>query len=75
MAHGCDYNGGMPRYSKYPGSMTARQFAKAAKQASASPTTLTRARRVLVDGKSARDVASSDGVTVYAVYKVIYKIY
>ena len=74
MAHGCDYNGGMPRYSKYPSSMTARQFAKAAKQTNVAPAALDRARRVLVDGKTVREVAESDGVTIAMTYPAIYAI-
>lgn len=58
----------------FPGATTARQFDKAAKQANVSPMMLARARRVLVDGESARDIADSDGVGVDAVYRALRKV-
>ena len=66
-------NSTMPK-SLHPGSMTARQFASAAKQAKASPLMLARARRVLVDCESIQDVADSNGVTRTQVYKAIHKV-
>ena len=51
--------------------MTARQFAKAAKQVGVTPLKLDRARRVLVDGKSAREVADADQVTTQVIYGAI----
>ena len=56
---------------QYPGSMTARQFAKAAERVRVSPMKLSRARRVLVDGETVRDVADSDGVRVHVVYQAV----
>ncbi len=60
--------------SIYPATMTARQFAKAAKQASVSPLKLDRARRVLVDGESARNVADADQVTDQVVYRAVREV-
>ena len=57
------YNGAMTRTRKHPGTMTARQFAKAVERLNVTPATLDRAWRVLVEGKTAREVAESDGVT------------
>ena len=64
----------MTRIRKHPGTMTARQFAKAAKQANVTAVKLARARRVLVDGETVREVADSDGVTTHVVYGEIYVI-
>ena len=66
---------GMAPPTKYPGTMTARQFDKAAKRANTTPMKLARARRVLVDGESAREVADSDGVIVTTVYRAISEVH
>ena len=57
-----------------PGSMTARQFDRAAKQIFLPPPKLARARRVLVDGETVRDVATSEGVATVAIYTTIYRV-
>ena len=64
----------MAHASHYPGSMTAREFEKAVKQVSVSPTKLDRARRVLVDGKTVQEVADSDGVTKSRVYIAVREV-
>ena len=60
---------------KLPGSMTARQFAKAAMKVSMPPPRLAHARRVLVDGETVRDVADSEGVTIAVIYGAIHNFY
>ena len=57
--------------AKYSGAMTAKQFDKAAKQTNLTPATLSRARRVLVDGMTAREVAEIDGVDSATVFNAI----
>jgi len=74
LATGCCYNDPMTHASLYPGSMTAREFEKAVKQVRVSPTKLDRARRVLVDGKTVREVADSDGVTLHPVYRAVREV-
>ena len=59
---------------KYPGTMTAREFVRAAKQVRLSPTKLDRARRVLVDSETVQEVADSDGVTKGRVYIAVRKV-
>jgi len=54
--------------------MTARQFAKAVERLNVTPATLDRAWRVLVEGKTAREVAESDGVTKSLIYHAIYTV-
>ncbi len=68
------YNGAMTRAREYPGTLTARQFAKAAERLNVTPATLASARRVLVDGKTVQEVAESDGVTIDMIYHGIYAI-
>ncbi len=60
--------------NEYPGSLTARRFAKAAKQTNMAPAKLANARRVLVDGMTAREVAESDGVELSAVFNAILNV-
>ncbi len=60
---------------QFSGSMTARQFAKAAKETKLSPKILARARRVLVDGESVLEVAKSEGVAAMTIYAAIWKAY
>jgi len=55
----------------YSGSMTARQFNEAVKQVHVTDTQRSRARRVLVDGKSVREVAQADRVTVHVIYRAV----
>ncbi len=51
--------------------MTARQFNEAVKQVHVTDTQRSRARRVLVDGKSVREVAQANRVTVHVIYRVV----
>ena len=64
----------MTRPSKYSGLMTARQFSEAAKRTKASALKTSRARRVLVDGETAREVADADRVTIHVVYSAIREV-
>ena len=64
----------MTRARKYPGSLTAQQFDMAAKQTNMAPAKLANARRVLVDGMTAREVADSDGVELSAVFNAIFNV-
>ena len=64
----------MASKSKYSGTMTPLQFKEAVRGSNLSPANLARARRVLVGGESALDVARSDRVTNAVVYGAIYKI-
>ncbi len=64
----------MARNSQYPGSMTAREFRKAAEQVRVSPIKLDRARRVLVDSETVREVADAEGVKVATVYKAVREV-
>ena len=64
-------NVNMVSVARFPGSMTARQFNKAAKQTRLYPESLARARRVLVDGERTQDVANREGLTREAVFRVI----
>ena len=54
--------------------MTARQFDLAVERARASELMVSRARRVLVDGETAKAVAKADGVTVATVYKAVRQV-
>ena len=64
----------MTRTRKHPGTMTARQFAKASERLYVTPATLDRAWHVLVEGKTVREVAESDGVTKSLVYHAVYTV-
>ena len=59
---------------QYPGTMTARQFAKAAERVNVSALHLSRARRVLVGGETVQAVADSAGVRVDAVYRALRQV-
>ena len=64
-------NVNMVSVTRFPGSMTARQFNRAARRTRLYAESVARARRVLVDGESAQDVADEDGLTREAIYRVI----
>ena len=64
-------NVNMVSVTRFPGSMTARQFNRAAKQTRLYPKSVARARRVLVDGERTQDVADSEGLTREAIFRVI----
>ena len=61
----------MVSVARYPASMTARQFNKAAKQTQLYPESVARARRVLVDGERTQEVADSEGLTREAIFRVM----
>ena len=70
-AKGILANANMVFLSRFPGSMTARQFNKAAKRTRFYPVSVVRSRRVLVDGEGVQDVADGEGLSSEAIYRVI----
>ena len=69
-----NYNSPMSTPHKYPGSMTAQQFDMAAEQTKLAPAKLANARRVLVDGMTAREVADSDGVELSTIFNALINV-
>ena len=67
----CCYNSPMAPAPKYPGTMTAREFARAVKRAKATELMVSRARRILVDGQTVKAVADAEGVGTHAVYRAV----
>ena len=64
----------MDEKPQYSGTMTAQQFSEAAKRANATALKLARARRVLVDGETVREVADSAGVQTDVIYRALRQV-